>query len=116
MEISFLAKHQLGLGSGGLEELHEHNWRARIELEGENLGPDGLLIDFVKVKKLLAEIADRLKGKSLADVAELDDKNPSAENLAYYFYHQLQGRLDAGICLTRVAVEEAPGCWGAYRA
>jgi 6-pyruvoyltetrahydropterin/6-carboxytetrahydropterin synthase len=116
VEISFLAKHQLRLGSGGLEELHEHNWRVRLELEGENLSPDGLLIDFVKVKKILAEIADKLDGKSLADVIELADKNPSAENLAYYFHQQLKGRFDMGVRLTQVAVEEAPGCWAAYRA
>ena len=115
VEISFKAKHQLRLGSGGLEGLHEHNWRVRLELEGEDLGPDGLLVDFIKVKKLLAEIADKLSGKNLSEVPELVDKNPSAENLAHYFYQQLQGRFDMGVRLAQVAVEEAPGCWGAYR-
>lgn len=116
VEISFLAKHQLTLGHDALEELHEHNWRVRVELEGENLGPDGLLVDFVKIKKLLAKIADKLKGKSLNEVPELADKNPSAEKLAHYFYQQLQGQFDTGVRLAKVTVEEAPGCWGAYRA
>ncbi len=116
VEISFMAEHQLTLGHDVLEELHEHNWRVRVELEAQELPADGMLVDFVKIKKLLAEIADKLSGKNLGKLPELADKNPSAENLAHYFYHQLQGRLDQGVCLTRVAVEEAPGCWGAYRA
>ncbi len=87
-----------------------------MELEGGELGPDGLLVDFVKVKKLLAEIADKLKGKNLGEVAELADKNPSAENVARYFYEQFRGRFEADVRLAAVRVEEAPGCWGGYRA
>ena len=116
VEISFAAKHQLRLGDEALEVLHEHNWRVRVELEGEELGPDGVLVDFVKVKKLLGEIADKLRGKDLGEVAELADKNPSAENVARYFYEQLRGRFEADVGLAAVRVEEAPGCWGGYRA
>ncbi len=116
VEISFSAKHQLRLGNEALEALHEHSWRVRVELEGEELGPDGVLVDFVKVKKLLGEIADKLKGKDLGEVAELVDKNPSAENVARYFYEQLRGRFEADVRLAAVRVQEAPGCWGRYRA
>ncbi len=111
-----MAKHQLQLGNEGLEALHEHNWRVRVEVEGNELGADGLLVDFVKVKKLLSEIADKLRGKDLGEVAELVDKNPSAENVARYFYEQLRGRFEADVGLAAVRVEEAPGCWGGYRA
>ncbi len=111
-----MAKHQLRLGEGELEELHEHNWRVRVELEGEKLGSDGLLVDFVKVKKMLVKIADRLRGTNLSEITGSADKNPSAENVARYFYEQLRGRFDAGVGLARVSVQEAPGCWGAYRA
>ena len=116
VEISFSAKHQLRLGDEGPEPLHEHSWRVRVELEGEELGPDGLLVDFVKVKKLLAEIADKLRGKALSEVPGLADKNASAENVARYFYEQLRGRFDAGVRLARVTVREAPGCRAGYRA
>ena len=37
VEISFLASHQLRLGGGEAEALHEHKWRVRVELEGEEL-------------------------------------------------------------------------------
>ncbi len=116
VEISFSAKHQLRVGHGGPEELHEHNWRVRAQLEGAEVGPDGLLVDFVKVKKLLGEIADKLRGKDLGEVAELADKNPSAENVARYFYEQLRGRFEPDVRLAAVTVQEAPGCWGGYKA
>ena len=116
VEISFRASHQLGLGGGEPEPLHEHNSRVWVELEGGKVGPEGLLVDFVKVKKLLAEIADKLRGKNLGEVAELAQRGPSAENVARYFYEQLRGRFEAGVRLAAVTVEEAPGCWGGYRA
>ena len=115
VEISFSARHQLRLGDKALEPLHEHNWRVRAELQGDNLGPDGLLVDFVKVKKLLAEIADKLQGSDLAELPGLIGKNPSAENVARCFYEQLQGRFDTDVRLAAVIVEEAPGCWASYR-
>ena len=116
VEISFWAKHQLRLGDETLEPLHEHEWRVRVELEGGKLAPDGLLVDFVKVKKLLGEIADKLRGRDLSEVAGLAERSPSAENVARYFYEQLRGRFKADVGLAAVRVEEAPGCWGAYRA
>ena len=116
VEISFVAKHQLSLGDEGPEPLHEHDWRVRVELHGQELAPDGILVDFLKVKKQLAEIADKLSGQDLTKLPGLIGKNPSAENVAHYFYQQLRGRFDPGVRLARVAVQEAPGCWGAYRA
>ena len=116
VEISFLARHQLRLGGPEPEPLHEHEWRVRAELEGEKLGPDGLLVGFMKVKKLLTEIADKLRGKDLGEVPGLADKNASAENVACYLYEQLQGRFGSEGRLVGVSVQEAAGCWASYRA
>ena len=112
VEISFLAKHQLRLGAEGPEPLHEHNWCVRAELEGNELGAEGMLVDFVKVKKLLGEIADKLKGRDLSKLPGLIGKTPSAENVARYFYEQLRGRFAGDVRLAAVKVEEAKGWWG----
>ena len=114
VEITFPASHQLTLARTGQEPLHEHDWTVRVRLEGQNLDSDGLLVDFTKVKKLLAQIADKLAGQDLAKVADLAGENPSAEKLAGYFYQQLQGRFGSEVCLTGVSVQEAPGCWASY--
>ena len=114
VEISFPASHQVTM-AGVDEDLHEHNWAVRARLSGEKLGADGLLVDFIAVKKLLAEIADKLEGRDLAEVPDLAGLNPSAENVACYFYQQLAGKLSQAVCLTVVSVQEAPGCWASYR-
>ena len=104
------------LGGGGAEPIHEHEWQVRVELEGEELGSDGLLVDFVKVKKLLAEIADRVRGQDLGKVPGMSDKQASAENVAGYFYEQLEGQFGLRGRLVGVSVQEAAGCWASYRA
>ena len=115
VEISFPASHQVKLAGAELEGLHEHNWRVRATLAGEKLSADGILVDFILVKQILEEIADKLRGKNLAEEHILDGENPSAENLARYFYEQLNGRFGPQVSLAEVAVQEAEGCWAIYR-
>ena len=114
VEISFPASHQVTV-AGVCEDLHEHNWTVRARLCGEKLDSDGLLVDFTAVKKLLAKIADNLKGRDLAEVLDLAGLNPSAENVARYFYRQSAEELPQDVYLEAVSVQEAPGCWASYR-
>src|SRR4030067_566088 len=105
MGIIFPTRHQVGLAGGDFEPLHEHNWRVRAELAGENLRPDGLLVDFTIVKQLLEQIADKLRGRDLTQVAALAGRSPSAENVARYFYEQLKGRFAPAVRLIAVTVQ-----------
>lgn len=114
VEISFPASHRVTV-AGVCEDLHEHNWTVRALLCGERLDSDGLLVDFTAVKKLLAEIADKLKGRDLTEVSDLAGLNPSAENVACYFHRQLAAQLTQHLVLKVVRVQEAPGCWASYR-
>jgi len=114
VEISFSASHRVSM-AGEIEPLHEHNWTVRACFQGWELDSDGLLVDFVKVKKVLTEIADKLQGRDLSVLAELVGKNPSAENVARYFYEQLATKMDRWVGLAAVSVQEAPGCWASYR-
>ena len=116
VKICFPASHQVSLAGSELEAVHEHNWRVRARLGGEKLSTDGILVDFILVKQLLAQIADKFRGKYLGKVRILPGENPSAENLARYFYEQLEGRFGSEVSLLQVAVQEAAGCWAVYRA
>ena len=116
VEVSFSASHQLSLGAGEPEPLHEHNWMVRARLAGEELSPDGILADFTLVKQLLQQIADKLQGKDLTKVPILAERNPSAENVARFFYELLrEGQFGPGVRVIAVAVQEAAGCWASYR-
>jgi len=61
--LVFCAGHFLTYG-GLCETLHGHNYRARVEVEGE-LDDDSLLLDFVSLKRLMRRLVDELDHRML---------------------------------------------------
>jgi 6-pyruvoyltetrahydropterin/6-carboxytetrahydropterin synthase len=61
--LVFAAGHFLTYG-GLCETLHGHNYRARVEVEGE-LDDDSLLLDFVSLKRLMRRLVDELDHRML---------------------------------------------------
>ena len=96
VERTFAAGHALRNYHGKCENVHGHNYKVRVTLEGADLDAAGLLCDFVDVKRLMDGIIERLDHQFLNDVAPFDQLNPSAENIARYFYQELRrGLLEA---------------------
>jgi 6-pyruvoyltetrahydropterin/6-carboxytetrahydropterin synthase len=108
VEETFAAGHALRNYHGKCENLHGHNYRIQVTLQGAGLDSIGLLVDFVQVKKLLKTVVDRLDHQFLNDLAPFDVLNPSAENMAKYFYDEINGGLsrDDGVTLRRIKVWE----------
>lgn len=100
VEQSFAAGHALRNYKGKCENVHGHNFKVRVTIEGEKLDEAGLLVDFVDVKKLMRAVIDRLDHQFLNDVPPFDVKNPSAENIAEYFYK----KMTAGLAHTPVPI------------
>jgi 6-pyruvoyltetrahydropterin/6-carboxytetrahydropterin synthase len=92
VEGSFSAGHALRGYKGKCENPHGHNYKVRLTLEGPVLDETGLLCDFVILKKSMREVMATLDHKYLNDQAPFDQMNPSAENLAKYFYDQTADR------------------------
>jgi 6-pyruvoyltetrahydropterin/6-carboxytetrahydropterin synthase len=61
VEKSFAAGHALRGYKGKCENVHGHNYKIRVTLNGERLDSIGLLCDFVEVKRLMQAIIDRLE-------------------------------------------------------
>ncbi len=115
VQMQFSAAHQLKGYDGKFENLHGHNWTARIVAEAEELDSIGVGFDFVKLKEKTEEIFARLDYKNINEVPPFDTQNPSAENIARWVFKQLQEEIDAkGVRLKRVEIEEMPGCGAAY--
>lgn len=93
VEQSFASAHALRNYKGRCENVHGHNWKVRVVIEGEKLDATGMLVDFLDVKSLLGEILDRIDHQFLNEIPPFDVVNPSAENIAEYFYQQLTGKL-----------------------
>ena len=93
MEQTFAAGHALRDYKGKCENVHGHNFRVRVTVEGESLDRTGLLVDFLDVKTLMNSVIERLDHQFLNELTPFDVENPSAENIAAYFYRELTGGL-----------------------
>ena len=95
VEDTFAAGHALRGYRGKCENPHGHNYKVRVRLAGEQLDGIGLLYDFKDLKSVMNEIIDRLDHQYLNDVEPFRELNPSAENLARYFYQEANDKLSA---------------------
>jgi len=89
VERSFAAGHALRGYRGKCENVHGHNYKVQVTLTGPELDQAGLLCDFIEIKRLMQEIIDRLDHRFMNDVPPFTELNPSAENLARYFYQEI---------------------------
>ncbi len=96
VEQSFAAGHALRNYYGKCENVHGHNYRVRITIEGERLNSTGLLVDFVEVKRLMSTVVDYLDHRFINELPPFDVLNPSAENMARYFYDEVSKGMSAG--------------------
>ena len=88
VEAGFSSGHYLRNYKGKCENPHGHNYRVLVTLIGEELDPTGLLLDFKLLKTLLRPVVDRLDHQMINDLDPFTKLNPSAENLARYFYEE----------------------------
>src|SRR5512136_2846299 len=95
VEDSFAAGHYLRNYKGKCENPHGHNYKVRVTLEGQQLDKAGLLLDFKDLKDVMKHVIDRLDHQMINDIEPFKVLNPSAENLAKYFYDEADVRLTA---------------------
>jgi len=90
---SFASAHQLREYEGQCENLHGHNWRVEVVVEGRELNHQGLLLDFKDLKRTLKGILDELDHTFLNEHPYFKDRNPTSENLAFYIFREMEGAL-----------------------
>jgi 6-pyruvoyltetrahydropterin/6-carboxytetrahydropterin synthase len=95
VEDTFAAGHYLRNYRGKCENPHGHNYKVRVTLYGEELDRAGLLLDFKDLKDVMRDTVDRLDHQMINDLEPFTVLNPSAENLAKYFYDETQAKLRA---------------------
>jgi 6-pyruvoyltetrahydropterin/6-carboxytetrahydropterin synthase len=89
VEETFSSGHALRGYKGKCENVHGHNYRIQVTLEGPQLDSIGLLVDFTQVKQVVREIVKRLDHQFINDLEPFTVVNPSAENMAKYFYEEV---------------------------
>jgi 6-pyruvoyltetrahydropterin/6-carboxytetrahydropterin synthase len=118
VDETFAAGHALRGYKGKCENPHGHNYRVRVTLAGKELDSIGLLYDFKDVKQIINATVDRLDHQYLNDIPPFDKINPSAENMARYFYEEserlLAERAPAGIVVKAVTIWETDTTTATY--
>lgn len=118
VEEGFAAGHALRHYKGKCENIHGHNYKVRVVLAGEKLDPTGLLYDFAELRQHIGEIIRRFDHQFLNELPPFREINPSAENIARYFYEELARRLGTssnGASLLEVTVFESDTTTATFR-
>ena len=90
----FASAHTLRDYPGACSRMHGHNWKIEAEVQATQLNEIGMAIDFKEIKREVRAIADELDHRYLNDLAPFQDINPTAENIARYFFQRLAQRLN----------------------
>lgn len=94
VEAGFSSGHYLRNYRGKCENPHGHNYRVLVTLAGAELDDTGLLLDFKLLKQVLKPTIDYLDHQMINDLEPFTSLNPSAENLARYFFENTANQLD----------------------
>jgi|SRR5579863_6610642 len=116
VDYTFAAGHALRNYKGKCENVHGHNYKVRVTIEGAELDSTGLLIDFIDLRDSIKRLVDRLDHQFLNDLPPFDQVNPSAENIARYFSDRLQPEIKGdGRRVQAVTVWETDTSSATYR-
>jgi 6-pyruvoyltetrahydropterin/6-carboxytetrahydropterin synthase len=105
VEQTFAAGHALRNYRGKCENVHGHNYRVRVTVQGDRLDATGLLVDFLDVNRLISGTVEYLDHRFINDLPPFDQLNPSAENIAKYFYEKVSGGLKSEVAARVAAVQ-----------
>jgi 6-pyruvoyltetrahydropterin/6-carboxytetrahydropterin synthase len=119
VEDTFSAGHYLRNYRGKCEKPHGHNYKVRVTLAGKELDKAGLLLDFKDLREVMKHVIDRLDHQMINDLDPFKELNPSAENLARYFYDETNDRLhqstNGRVRVKEVTVFETDSTTATYR-
>ncbi len=111
VEARFEAAHFLREYRGISEPLHGHSYKveANLAAQGGGVDSDAIAVDFVSARRKLEALARRLDYGCINDVAPFDRINPSAENIAEWFWRELSAEVAAeNAVVSAVTVWEGP--------
>ena len=117
VQQTFAAGHALRNYRGKCENVHGHNYRVEVKVQGEQLDSIGLLVDFVELKRVMKGVIDYLDHQFINDLAPFDKLNPSAENIAKFFHDRISDGLetDNPVTIAEVKIWETDTSSAVYR-
>lgn len=112
----FAAAHRLTMVGAKCENLHGHNWKIEVYVQGQSTDKGGVLVDFGVIKRHVRELMETLDHKFLNELEYFsEDTPPSSENIARYLADTLAARMDLpGIRISRVTAWESDDASATY--
>lgn len=74
----------------------------------------GFAIDFLVLKKKVDELASKFDHKFINEIKPFDEINPSTENLAKYFFNEINKIIPHNSWLDKVRIFEGPNNYAEY--
>jgi 6-pyruvoyltetrahydropterin/6-carboxytetrahydropterin synthase len=106
-QIEIAAAHALRGYPGDCARVHGHNWKINAEVKTAVLDDLGIGIDFKDLKREMRAIADVLDHQFINEIEPFTTLNPTAENIAAWFYKQLAAKINnARVQLTAIDIFE----------
>ena len=93
VDAGFSSGHYLRNYRGKCENPHGHNYKVQVTLQGKELDEAGLLLDFKLLKQVLRPVVEYLDHQMINDLEPFTTVNPSAENIARYFFDRTAAQL-----------------------
>ena len=112
----FAAAHRLTMVGTKCENLHGHNWKVEVYVQGRQLDAGGVLVDFGIIKTHVRDLMKTLDHKFLNDLDYFQNGTPpSSENIARYVAEGLTARLAMPeVKISRVTAWESDNAAATY--
>ena len=105
----FASAHSLRDYPGDCARLHGHNWQVEVSVCSQVLDDSGIAIDFREIKKQTKLVVKRLDHQYLNDIKPFDVLNPTAENIAKYFFEEINILINnQDVKVKKVTIWETP--------
>ena len=103
----FSAAHFIEGYHGVCATIHGHTWGVTVRLMCKDTDKIGISYDFKLASTMLKQIIAALDHKNLNTVTDIEG-NPTAENIARFFYFRLKKLLPGNVFLKNVEISESP--------
>jgi 6-pyruvoyltetrahydropterin/6-carboxytetrahydropterin synthase len=113
----FIAQHYLIGGDWGAENVkHSHHYQIEVQLEGKSLDEHGYLVDIVDIERALADLVAAYRDKTLNQLPEFKDLNPSIEHFSRILCQSIAGVIQAAnLSAVTIKLWENEIAWTSYR-
>ena len=97
------------------EDTHGHTFVVEAFASSNNIEErTGFAVDFLVLKKKVDELALKFDHKFINEVSPFDKINPSTENVAKYFFEEINKIIPRGSWLQKVRIYEGPNNFAEY--